>query len=66
MADPTQADAGDDVSAILVDQADRLFQLHAGKDVLAGAESGVWPEPLTHLMDASVKHIVDQLLVVKI
>ena len=26
---------------------------------------GVWPEPLTHLMDASVKHIVDQLLVVK-
>jgi len=24
------------------------------------------PEPLTHLMDASVKHIVDQLLVVKI
>jgi NADH-quinone oxidoreductase subunit M len=27
---------------------------------------GVWPEPLTHLMDASVKHIVDQLLVVKI
>jgi NADH-quinone oxidoreductase subunit M len=27
---------------------------------------GVWPEPLTHLMDASIKHIVDQLLVVKI
>jgi NADH-quinone oxidoreductase subunit M len=27
---------------------------------------GIWPEPLTHLMDASVKHIVDQLLVVKV
>jgi NADH-quinone oxidoreductase subunit M len=26
---------------------------------------GIWPEPLTHLMDASVKHIVDQLLIVK-
>ena len=23
---------------------------------------GVWPAPLTHLMDASVKLIVDQLL----
>ncbi|MGH8041027.1 MAG: NADH-quinone oxidoreductase subunit M [Rudaea sp.] len=27
---------------------------------------GVWPAPLTHLMDASIKHVVDQLLVVKI
>ena len=27
---------------------------------------GIWPEPLTHLMDASVKHIVDQLLVSKV
>ncbi|MBS0591783.1 MAG: NADH-quinone oxidoreductase subunit M [Proteobacteria bacterium] len=26
---------------------------------------GVWPEPLTHLMDASIRHVVDQLLVVK-
>jgi NADH-quinone oxidoreductase subunit M len=26
---------------------------------------GVWPAPLTHLMDASIKHIVDQLLVIK-
>ncbi|MBS0582598.1 MAG: NADH-quinone oxidoreductase subunit M [Proteobacteria bacterium] len=26
---------------------------------------GVWPQPLTHLMDASVKHLVDQLLIVK-
>ena len=26
---------------------------------------GIWPEPLTHLMDASVKHLVDQLVVVK-
>ncbi|MGH8123671.1 MAG: proton-conducting transporter membrane subunit, partial [Rudaea sp.] len=27
---------------------------------------GIWPAPLTHLMDASIKHVVDQLLVVKI
>jgi NADH-quinone oxidoreductase subunit M len=27
---------------------------------------GVWPAPLTHLMDASVKQIVDQLLTSKI
>jgi NADH-quinone oxidoreductase subunit M len=26
---------------------------------------GVWPAPLTHLMDASIKQIVDHLLVVK-
>ena len=26
---------------------------------------GIWPAPITHLMDASIKHIVDQLLVVK-
>jgi len=26
---------------------------------------GIWPAPITHLLDASVKHIVDQLLVVK-
>ena len=26
---------------------------------------GIWPQPLTHLMDASIKHIVDQLVVVK-
>ena len=27
---------------------------------------GIWPAPLTHLMDASIKLIVDQLLVVKV
>ncbi|MBN8884731.1 MAG: NADH-quinone oxidoreductase subunit M [Rudaea sp.] len=27
---------------------------------------GIWPAPLTHLMDASIKHIVDQLLIVKV
>jgi NADH-quinone oxidoreductase subunit M len=27
---------------------------------------GVWPAPLTHLMDASVRHVVDQLLVSKL
>jgi NADH-quinone oxidoreductase subunit M len=27
---------------------------------------GVWPAPLTHLMDASVRHVVDQLLTSKL
>lgn len=27
---------------------------------------GIWPAPLTHLMDASIKHIVDHLLLSKI
>ncbi len=27
---------------------------------------GIWPAPLTHLMDASIKHVVDHLLTVKI
>ena len=27
---------------------------------------GVWPAPLTHLMDASVRHVVDQLLASKL
>jgi acyl-CoA dehydrogenase len=39
-------DAAGDVSGILLEQADRLFQLHAGKDVLAAADGGAWPEAL--------------------
>jgi len=27
---------------------------------------GVWPAPLTQLMDASIKHVVDQVMTVKI
>jgi NADH-quinone oxidoreductase subunit M len=27
---------------------------------------GIWPAPLTHLMDASIRHIVDQVMVAKI
>jgi NADH-quinone oxidoreductase subunit M len=27
---------------------------------------GIWPAPLTHLMDASIKHIVDQVMTVKV
>jgi acyl-CoA dehydrogenase len=42
-ADP---DAGAEVSTILIEQADRLFALHAGKDVLAAADGGAWPEAL--------------------
>jgi NADH-quinone oxidoreductase subunit M len=26
---------------------------------------GIWPQPLTHLMDSSIKQIVDHLLVAK-
>jgi acyl-CoA dehydrogenase len=40
------SDTGGDVSTILVDQADRLFQLHAGKEELAAADAGIWPEAL--------------------
>jgi acyl-CoA dehydrogenase len=48
MAEPMAKtrEAAGDVSAILLDQADRLFQLHAGKDVLTAADGGAWPEPL--------------------
>lgn len=42
----TREDTGGDVSAILLDQADRLFRLYAGKDILAAADGGAWPEAL--------------------
>jgi acyl-CoA dehydrogenase len=45
--------AADDVSKILLDQADRLFQLHAGKDVLAAADAGAWPETLWRAVEAA-------------
>src|SRR5690349_21934243 len=40
------ADAGAEVSTILIEQADRLFELHARKDVQAAADGGAWPEAL--------------------
>jgi acyl-CoA dehydrogenase len=33
-----------DMSAILLEQADRLFQLHATPQTLAAADQGAWPE----------------------
>jgi NADH-quinone oxidoreductase subunit M len=53
------------------DHVAKLKDIDAREALVLGAFAamtllfGIWPEPLTHLMDASVKHIVDQLLVVK-
>lgn len=41
-ADP-QVQAGEEISAILLDQADRLFRQHATKDRLHEADGGRWP-----------------------
>ncbi|MFT3792713.1 MAG: NADH-quinone oxidoreductase subunit M [Rudaea sp.] len=54
------------------DHVAKLKDIDAREALVLGAFAamtllfGIWPEPLTHLMDASVKHIVDQLLVVKV
>jgi len=48
-----------------------LTDINAREAIVLGAFAaatllfGIWPAPITHLLDASVKHIVDQLLVVK-
>jgi NADH-quinone oxidoreductase subunit M len=53
------------------DHVAKLKDIDAREALVLGAFAamtllfGIWPEPLTHLMDASVKHIVDQLLIVK-
>ena len=53
------------------DHVAKLKDIDAREALVLGAFAaatllfGIWPEPMTHLMDASVKHIVDQLLVVK-
>jgi acyl-CoA dehydrogenase len=39
-------DESGSVSAILLDQADRLFGQHATKAVLSAADEGIWPEAL--------------------
>ena len=53
------------------DHVAKLKDIDAREALVLGAFAaatllfGIWPEPLTHLMDASVKHIVDQLMIVK-
>ena len=53
------------------DHVAKLKDIDAREAIVLGAFAaatllfGVWPEPMTHLMDASIKHVVDQLLVVK-
>jgi acyl-CoA dehydrogenase len=47
--------AMEDMSAIVVEQANRLFQQHVNKTVLAEADGGKWPAPLwTALEDAGL------------
>jgi NADH-quinone oxidoreductase subunit M len=54
------------------DHVAHLKDINAREALVLGAFAagtlffGIWPEPLTHLMDASVKHIVDQLMIVKV
>jgi len=54
------------------DHVRHLKDINAREALVLGAFAagvlvlGVWPAPLTHLMDASIKHIVDQVMVVKI
>jgi len=53
------------------DHVAKLKDIDAREALVLGAFAaatllfGIWPQPLTHLMDASIKHIVDQLMVVK-
>jgi alkylation response protein AidB-like acyl-CoA dehydrogenase len=47
--------AMEDMSAIVLEQADRLFQQHVNKTILAEADGGKWPAPLwTALEDAGL------------
>jgi acyl-CoA dehydrogenase len=44
-----------DMSAIVLEQADRLFQQHVNKNILSEADGGQWPAPLwTALEDAGL------------
>ena len=44
-----------DMSAIVLEQADRLFQQHVNKSILSEADGGTWPAPLwTALEDAGL------------
>ncbi len=45
----------EDMSAIVLEQADRLFQQHVNKEILSAADNGEWPAPLwTALEDAGL------------
>jgi NADH-quinone oxidoreductase subunit M len=54
--------------AVANDHVAHLKDIDAREALVLGAFAigvlivGVWPAPLTHLMDASVKHVVDQLM----
>jgi len=54
--------------AVSNDHVAHLKDINAREALVLGAFAagvlivGVWPAPLTHLMDASVRHIVDQLM----
>jgi acyl-CoA dehydrogenase len=37
-----------DMSAILLEQADRMFEMHASAETLAAADQGAWPEAAWH------------------
>jgi NADH-quinone oxidoreductase subunit M len=58
--------------AVANDHVAHLKDINAREALVLGAFAvgvlivGVWPAPLTHLMDASVKHVVDQLLASKL
>jgi NADH-quinone oxidoreductase subunit M len=58
--------------AVANDHVAHLKDINAREALVLGAFAvgvlivGVWPAPLTHLMDASVKHVVDQLLTSKL
>jgi len=57
--------------AVANDHVAHLKDINSREALMLGAFAaavllfGIWPAPLTHLMDASIRHIVDQLLVVK-
>lgn len=45
----------EDMSAIVLEQADRLFQQHVNKEILSAADNGAWPAALwTALEDAGL------------
>ena len=49
--------AEEDISAVLLDQADRLFQQHVTKDRLLAAERGEWPSAIWHAVTEAGLHL---------
>ncbi len=58
--------------AVANDHVAHLQDINAREALVLGAFAaatllfGIWPAPLTHLLDASVKQIVDHLLISKL